>query len=912
MNLKRFWQSQHLAGVLGALLVLCLTVWLSSGVRLGSLLTRASYDWSFDLNFHKSVDLRADQVVMVYMDEASYRDLDQPFNKPWDRALHARLLDRLKASGTKAVIFDILFTDPGPDPEADRALARAIREHGNVILAADNPPAAGGEGREVLSTLMPPLELFQDAAAAWGVAQLKPDSDFLVREHFAGPREQDVPALTWVAAQRIGVPITRDPARQHQERWVNYYGGPTTVPHVSYSQALYPDGVMPGFFKDKVVFIGARPMASSFIERRDELRSSFSSKNNRFLFMPAVEVHATILLNLIRGDWLTRLPPVEEWAVHLGVALVFGFGLCRFRPLFATGLAVAGILAITCAALLLFGFKRIWFPWMIAVAAQIPLALLWSVGYRSFDWFRQKRRMEQERGRAEERIREQAALLDKAQDAILVQDLEGRIAFWNQSAQRLYGWSSEEILQQRLPDGFFAKETKKLQEAHRAVLDKGEWKGELLQPTKSGPEIVVESRWTLVRNDQGIPQSILVINTDVTEKKQLEAQFLRTQRMESIGTLAGGIAHDLNNILTPIIMGVEILQSKYEELPTQKLLKTMASSAKRGSDMVKQVLGFARGHVGERTTLQLGPLVREMQKITHETFPKSIQITSQVEPDLWPISGDTTQIHQILLNLCVNARDAMPDGGEIRMEAVNCQLDETAAKKIAGAKPGPYVLLKATDTGSGIPPEILHRIFEPFFTTKEVGKGTGLGLSTLISIVKSHQGFLDLASTVGKGTTFSIYFPASQVTALAAPEAPRLETLHGHGECILVVDDEAAIRDMAQAALTLHGYEVVTAKNGSEAISACVQHPEKFAVILMDMMMPVMSGTLAIRALKRKYPRLLFICMSGLMQSDKLIAQLGTKDIAFLSKPFAADKLLATLREVLAPPSAAAESAKAA
>ena len=200
--------------------------------------------------------------------------------------------------------------------------------------------------------------------------------------------------------------------------------------------------------------------------------------------------------------------------------------------------------------------------------------------------------------------------------------------------------------------------------------------------------------------------------------------------------------------------------------------------------------------------------------------------------------------------------------------------------------PTSYVLLKATDTGSGIPPEILHRIFEPFFTTKEVGKGTGLGLSTLISIVKSHQGFLDLASTVGKGTTFSIYFPASQVTALAAPEAPRLETLRGHGECILVVDDEAAIRDMAQAALTLHGYEVVTAKNGSEAISACVQHPEKFAVILMDMMMPVMSGTLAIRALKRKYPRLLFICMSGLI--DRKSTRLNSSHLRLSRMPSSA------------------------
>ena len=598
MNLKKLRQSQLLPGVLGAGLVLALGFWLSSGPRVGKVLTRASYDWSFDLCFFKGVDLRANNVVMVYMDEASYRDLDQPFNKPWDRALHARLLDRLKTAGAKMVIFDILFTDPGPDPQADLALARAIREHGRVILAADDPPVDSGDGRQVLTTLLPPLELFQEAAAAWGVAQLKPDGDFLVREHYDGPPDQNIPSLTWVAAKQIGAPVTHDPSHQHQQRWVNYYGGPTTVPHVSYSQALYPNGVMPGFFKDKVVFVGARPMAGSFIERRDELRSSYSAKSDRFLFMPAVEVHATILLNLIRGDWLSRLPPAGESAVYLAVALVFGFGLCRFRPIAATGLAAVGALAITYAALLAFGVKRIWFPWMIPALAQIPLALLWSVAYRSFDWFVQKRRMEQERKDAEARSREQAALLDKAQDAILVQDLEWRITFWNKSAERLYGWSQDEIFEQKLPDGFFAKENKKLQEAQAAVLATGEWTGELLQPTKAGQEIVVESRWTLVRDDHGAPQSILVINTDVTEKKQLEAQFLRTQRMESIGTLAGGIAHDLNNILTPIIMGVEMLQAKYVEAPTQKLLKTMESSAKRGSDMVKQVLSFARGQIG--------------------------------------------------------------------------------------------------------------------------------------------------------------------------------------------------------------------------------------------------------------------------------------------------------------------------
>src|SRR5215212_7735831 len=345
-----------------------------------------------------------------------------------------------------------------------------------------------------------------------------------------------------------------------------------------------------------------------------------------------------------------------------------------------------------------------------------------------------------ERKRAEERNREQAALLDKAQDAIVLRDAaDNKILFWNKGAENIYGWTTEEAV------GHTARELRLLSELNeaqfeqgtQAVMEKGEWTGELRQLTKGGEEIRVETRWTLLRDDKGEPKSILVINTDVTERKKVEAQLLRAQRMESIGTLAGGIAHDLNNILSPILMAVQMLQMKADDPGTLQWLEMLQANAERGADMVKQVLSFARGVEGERVALQPKHLVKEVVKILKDTLPKSIEIKFDVAADLWTVSADATQIHQVLMNLCVNARDAMPRGGEIFIRAENATLDEAFARINIDARPGPYVMVTVSDTGEGMTPETLARVFEPFFTTKEVGKGTGLGLSTVLTIVRS-------------------------------------------------------------------------------------------------------------------------------------------------------------------------------
>lgn len=505
-----------------------------------------------------------------------------------------------------------------------------------------------------------------------------------------------------------------------------------------------------------------------------------------------------------------------------------------------------------------------------------------------------------ERIKAEEQIREQAALLDKAQDAIRVVDLEGKIIYWNKSSELLYGWPSIEILGKSAKELLYKQESwEKYKEWREVLVKKGEWAGEVTQLTRDGKEIIVESRWTLVHDHAGKPKSILAINTDITEKKSLQQQFFRAQRLESIGTLAGGIAHDLNNVLTPIILSAQILGRKLTDEKSQHVLAMLEASAKRGVAMVKQVLAFGRGMEGEPTVLRPKELVLEMQTIARETFPKSIQIASKIDPNIYTISADATQVHQILLNLCVNARDAMPNGGTLSISGENVVLDENYARMHLEAKAGPYVLFKVSDTGTGMPPELTEKIFDPFFTTKEVGKGTGLGLSTVLMIVKEHGGFMNVYSELGKGTQFKVYLPAIPSTETVLGETERTNLPNGRGELVLVVDNEASIRSITKETLELYGYRAMTAIDGTEAVALFAQNGKEISVVIVDMMMPFMDGAATIRALRRIDPNVKIIAASGLPENGKVVQAKGLDVQWFLPKPFTAQKLLMMLDEGL-------------
>ncbi len=337
-----------------------------------------------------------------------------------------------------------------------------------------------------------------------------------------------------------------------------------------------------------------------------------------------------------------------------------------------------------------------------------------------------------DRKEGENKLKEQAALLDIASDAILAKELDGRILYWNKGAERLYGWSAEEVKGRKSFELLYPEEhLSEGHEAQRKVIEKGEWRGELHQKTKDGKKIIVDARWSLIRDTKGEPKGVLSVKSDITAKRSIEAQLLRSQRLESLGTLAGGIAHDLNNVLAPIIMGIEGLSFHNPDDSVRSILSIIKTSAQRGANIVRQILNFARGMEGVVGEIQLKHVLREVEDIIQETFPKSIALKNDIRKDLWPVNGEATQLHQVLMNLCVNARDAMPDGGWLTVSAENISLDETYAKMNIEARPIRYVVLKVEDTGTGMPPSVLDKIFDPFFTTKEPGKGTGLGLSTV-------------------------------------------------------------------------------------------------------------------------------------------------------------------------------------
>ncbi|MEA5513445.1 PAS domain S-box protein [Nodularia sp. UHCC 0506] len=504
-----------------------------------------------------------------------------------------------------------------------------------------------------------------------------------------------------------------------------------------------------------------------------------------------------------------------------------------------------------------------------------------------------------DRKQAQEKISEQAALLDIATDAILVRDFHSKILFWNQGAEHIYGWSVEEALGKDTQELFCKKNSPQLKAALKAVIESGSWQGELHKVTKSGQEIIVASRWTLMYDATGQPKSILSVDTDITEKKQLEEQFFRAQRLESLGTLAGGIAHDLNNILTPILAASQLLQVRFaqDKEHYHHLLAIIENNSKRGAALVKQVLSFARGFKGERTIVQLKHLITEITQITKQTFPKSIEFTITIPEDLWAVSGDATQLHQVLMNLVVNARDAMPEGGMVSISTKNMFIDEAYARMNIDAKVGHYVVMTITDTGMGIAPEILDKIFDPFFTTKDVGKGTGLGLSTVLGIIKSHGGFMNVSSTVEQGSQFQMFLPAVEVKQPI--DINHVEIVPGQGELILFVDDEVEIQEIGKIVLEKYNYQTLIASNGIEAIALYAQHKQHISAVLMDLMMPEMDGITAIRTLQKMNPQVKIIACSGINSMETLTDANHTTVQLVVSKPYTAPDLVNSLHHVL-------------
>ncbi|MDB6155829.1 MAG: domain S-box, partial [Chthoniobacteraceae bacterium] len=412
-------------------------------------------------------------------------------------------------------------------------------------------------------------------------------------------------------------------------------------------------------------------------------------------------------------------------------------------------------------------------------------------------------------------------------------------------------------------------------------------------------------RWIAARgratfDAHGRPLRSIGTAHDITERKRIETQSLRAQRMESLGTLAGGIAHDLNNVFAPIVLAIGLLKLKFPDAESCNVLEMIEKSADRGVEMVRQVLAFARGIDGERFLVIPALLLEDVQRIIVDTFPKNIALTTEVGAGLWSLMGNATQLHQVLLNLCINARDAMSEGGQLVLSAENITLQSGNAVSDFGAPNGPYLLIKVRDNGEGIPSSILENIFDPFFTTKAFGKGTGLGLSTSLGIIKSHGGFIQVESEAGKGTTFKIYLPAAashSATSTLSPGSSDYGLPPAEGELLLIIDDEAPIRDIGRKILENFGYTVITASNGADAIEQYHLHRSTIALVITDMMMPVMDGSTTIQRLREINPHLKIISTSGLPASEYDI-----NEKYFLQKPYSQETILRTVSDALHSP----------
>jgi two-component system cell cycle sensor histidine kinase/response regulator CckA len=504
--------------------------------------------------------------------------------------------------------------------------------------------------------------------------------------------------------------------------------------------------------------------------------------------------------------------------------------------------------------------------------------------------------------RTEDHARAQAVFFEKPAEVMFTQTLEGIVIQWSSGAERFYGFKAAEVLGKKLPSRL-AMPPDFFQTALRSVLQDGEWSGETSIVSAEGEDTELLMRWVLLHGGDGNPEAILVLSEDAAELRQLKEDRLRAHRHECVGTLAGGIAHDLNNVLQPVSMFLDLLRHRLPDAESREMLDAVEANLRRATELVRQILTFSSGVRTELRAVDIPELITEVANFIRPTFPKTIHLQVSVPENISSVIGNATQLEQVLLNFSVNARDAMPDGGRLKIDVSNFHVDEKFARLNPQSKAGDYVRITVSDTGHGIPRQLRKKIFEPFFTTKGPEKGTGLGLATAVGIIRNHGGFLTLDTEEGCGSSFHAFLPASTTRANSPSitKAPsQTPQAAGHGEAILLVDDESTVLKVMARSLEKSGYRVIPAEDGEQGFALYSQHQRDVSVVITDMAMPGMDGPALIAALKKLNPSVKIICTSGLGSSSgkNSVSELGVH--AILSKPCNSRIILQAIEDALA------------
>ncbi|MGH9369748.1 MAG: response regulator [Thermoanaerobaculia bacterium] len=510
-----------------------------------------------------------------------------------------------------------------------------------------------------------------------------------------------------------------------------------------------------------------------------------------------------------------------------------------------------------------------------------------------------------ERKRAEQELRESErryrSIVETTNEWIWESDLEGRLTYSNAAVQRLVGHRPEELVGQKGIEFLHPEDAKNVASVvERAIAEKSGWTGWVHRwRHKDGSYRSVESNAATVFGENGEFQGFRGATRDITERLQIEAQLRQAQKMEAIGTLAGGVAHDFNNILTTILGYADLVREQLQtDHPLHEDVQEIQKAAERASALTRQLLAFSRKQMLTPVVLDLNTIVSDLERMLRRLIGEDIDLASVLDPQLGRVKADPTQIEQVILNLCVNARDAMPQGGKLTIETSNLDLDDSYVRRHGYAMSGPHVFLAISDNGTGMDEETRSHIFEPFFTTKGAGKGTGLGLSTVYGIVKQSRGHIEVYSEPGHGTTFKVYLP--RVFEDRVPVTPTTEETPAHGsETILLVEDEAPVRALTRRFLEALGYRVLETSGPEEAVRLAKTHPEPLHLMVTDAVMPGKSGPELARLMSSVRPEMKVLFISG-YTNDAIVRQgLLKANEAFLQKPFRSDTLARKVRSIL-------------